>query len=82
MKLIKKKAVAGDLQAVFDEVNVLKGLDHPNIGAFKISISKPVLNGFLNIDKWFAYNSQVLRLVRKSRQVLSRLSISFGRRIV
>lgn len=34
VKLIKKKAVAGDIQTVFDEVNVLKGLDHPNIGAF------------------------------------------------
>jgi hypothetical protein len=33
-KVIKKKALKGDLSAVFDEVHVLEGLDHPNIGRF------------------------------------------------
>lgn len=32
VKVIKKKALKGDMAAVFDEVEVLEGLDHPNIG--------------------------------------------------
>ncbi|GAA5904820.1 hypothetical protein JCM5296_005081 [Sporobolomyces johnsonii] len=34
VKVIKKKALKGDLGAVFDEVEVLTGLDHPNIVKF------------------------------------------------
>lgn len=33
VKVIRKKALKGDLQAVFDEVEVLTGLNHPNVGA-------------------------------------------------
>lgn len=32
VKVIKKKALKGDMEAVFDEVHVLEGLDHPNVG--------------------------------------------------
>lgn len=32
VKVIRKKALKGDLQAVIDEIDVLTGLDHPNIG--------------------------------------------------
>ncbi|GAA5964521.1 hypothetical protein JCM8115_003907 [Rhodotorula mucilaginosa] len=31
VKVIRKKALKGDLQAVIDEIDVLTGLDHPNI---------------------------------------------------
>ncbi|GJN93066.1 hypothetical protein Rhopal_006111-T1 [Rhodotorula paludigena] len=31
VKVIRKKALKGDLQAVFDEVEVLTGLNHPNV---------------------------------------------------
>lgn len=39
VKLIKKKAVKEDVASVFEEMNVLKGLDHPNIGASGASSS-------------------------------------------
>ncbi|GAA5873884.1 hypothetical protein JCM3774_000710 [Rhodotorula dairenensis] len=31
VKVIRKKALKGDLQAVIDEIDVLSGLDHPNV---------------------------------------------------
>jgi hypothetical protein len=34
---VKKKSLKGDLAAVFDEVQVLTGLDHPNVGTLALS---------------------------------------------
>ncbi|GAA6042488.1 hypothetical protein JCM8097_003053 [Rhodosporidiobolus ruineniae] len=34
LKVVKKKHLHGDLSAVFDEIDVLQGLDHPNIVKF------------------------------------------------
>ncbi|GAA5832023.1 hypothetical protein JCM11251_002790 [Rhodosporidiobolus azoricus] len=34
VKVVKKKNLKGDLAAVFDEVEVLQGLDHPNVVKF------------------------------------------------
>lgn len=41
VKVVKKKNLKGDLAAVFDEVQVLTGLDHPNVGELRsVLVSK------------------------------------------
>lgn len=32
LQIIKKKGLKGDVQGVYDEIEVLTGLDHPNVG--------------------------------------------------
>ncbi len=46
MKIIPKKKVKGNEASVWGEMEVLKGLDHPNIVRFR---SPPTLTGLLNV---------------------------------
>jgi calcium/calmodulin-dependent protein kinase I len=34
VKCIKKKHLHGDYEAVLEEIDVLRGLDHPSVGTF------------------------------------------------
>lgn len=40
VKIIKRKALKGDIESVFAEVHVLEGLEHPNIGASRLVLPK------------------------------------------
>lgn len=41
IKVILKKSIKGQHQLIYDEIDVLQGLDHPNIGERFVQISNP-----------------------------------------
>ena len=64
LKIIPKKKVKGNEEAVWSEMDVLKGLDHPNIVRFDHAFSWRF--------QWiFPRIGEILRMVRIKEQILS-----------
>ena len=66
LKIIAKKKVKGNEASVWGEMDVLKGLDHPNIVRFSRFSQR-----FLGLFFLTALIGQILRVVRVPEQVLS-----------
>jgi hypothetical protein len=75
LKIIPKKKVKGNEASVWDEMEMLKGLDHPNIVCPLFGWES---NGEFNVKCL----GQVLRVVRVSIEVLSVFRACGWRRIV
>ncbi|GAA5968427.1 hypothetical protein JCM11641_007632 [Rhodosporidiobolus odoratus] len=53
VKVVKKKHLNGDLSAVFDEIEVLQGLDHPNIGEATSVMDFKLYDTFESREKFY-----------------------------
>jgi len=66
LKVIPKKKVKGNEEAVWGEMEVLKGFDHPNIVSFEQHYSPGSF-----IKPYFSRVGEILRMVRIKKQILS-----------
>lgn len=74
LKVIPKKKVKGNESSVWGEMEVLKGLDHPNIVRFSLPGALTALTS--------CSVGQVLRMVRISLQILPLLRAGYRRRAI